>query len=377
MKRFKQTIGGVILLVFVITCVVFVLPGVGRGGTTGKAESNSATVLTMWHIEGFEGGVGSRCDWLGKRAREFEKRNKGVYLDVIKLTEAQLEDRLAQGQSFDLISFGLGVGESVLPHLAAFDGSISADIHENLLSGGKINGKTFALPYMCGGYVLAARTRDLTSLTRYISLKQSVFDCYTTKKVGKKTVELFSVMTAKSDYCCPLVGLAMLADGKERDISKVCCEPTLTQYGAYERFLSGNAATILLGTQRDYWRLKGRMDNGKIGEICFAALSDYTDLVQYVGMGNSKDRTRTELSESFAEYLTSKAVQEKLSGVGMLPVIDSAIYVEKVLNELSAGIGDAKTLNVFTSHAVLSKLYEELKKVIADGEKNLLKKYLA
>ena len=94
----------------------------------------------MWHIEGFEGGVGSRCDWLGKRAREFEKRNKGVYLDVIKLTEAQLEDRLAQGQSFDLIGFGLGVGESVLPHLAAFDGSISADIHENLLSGGKING---------------------------------------------------------------------------------------------------------------------------------------------------------------------------------------------------------------------------------------------
>ena len=184
-------------------------------------------------------------------------------------------------------------------------------------------------------------------------------------------------MTAKSDYCCPLVGLAMLADGKERDISKVCCEPTLTQYGAYEKFLSGNAATILLGTQRDYWRLKGRMDNGKIGEICFAALSDYTDLVQYVGMGNSKDRTRTELSESFAEYLTSKAVQEKLSGVGMLPVIDSAIYVEKVLNELSAGIGDAKTLNVFTSHAVLDKLYEESKKVISDGEKNLLKKYLA
>ena len=61
----------------------------------------------------------------------------------------------------------------------------------------------------------------------------------------------------------------------------------------------------------------------------------------------------------------------------MLPVIDSAIYVEEVLNELSVGIGDAKTLNVFTSHAVLSKLYEELKKVIADGEKNLLKKYLA
>ena len=102
-------------------------------------------------------------------------------------------------------------------------------------------------------------------------------------------------MTAKSDYCCPLVGLAMLADGKERDIAKGCCEPTLTQYGAYERFLSGNAATILLGTQRDYWRLKGRMDNGKIGEICFAALSDYTDLVQYVGIGNSKDKTRTEL----------------------------------------------------------------------------------
>ena len=119
------------------------------------------------------------------------------------------------------------------------------------------------------------------------------------------------------------------------------------------------------------------MDNGKIGEICFAPLSDYTDLVQYVGIGNSKDKTRTELSESFAEYLMSKAVQEKLSGVGMLPVIDFAIYGDEILNELSVGIGDAKTLNVFTSHAVLSKLYEESKKVIADGEKNLLKKYLA
>ena len=365
------------MLVFVVACVVFVLPKVGRRKTTGKAESNSAIILTMWHIEGVEGGVGSRCDWLGKRAREFEKRNKGVYLDVIKLTKTQLEDRLAQGQSFDLISFGPGIGESVLPHLAAVDGSISADIYENLLNGGKINGKTYALPYMCGGYVLAARTRDVTSLTRYISLKQSVFDCYTTKKVGKKTVELFSVMTAKSDYCCPLVNLALLADGKERDISKVCCEPTLTQYGAYEKFLSGNTATILLGTQRDYWRLKGRMDNGTIGGICFAALSDYTDLVQYVGIGKLKDRTRKELSESFAEYLTSKTVQEKLSGVGMLPVIDSAIYGDEVLKELSAAIGDAKTLNVFTSHAVLGRLYEESKNVISDGEKNLLKKYLA
>lgn len=375
-ESLKKILCLALLAVFIVSAVFFVIPKVENRVTDEKNDDvDSVVVLTVWHVESVEGGVGSRCDWLKKRAREFEKRNKGVYLDVVKLTETQLADKLSQGQSFDIVSFGLGIGEMVLPRLVAFD-SINDDVYRSFLNGGMINGKLYALPYMCGGYVLAARIRDLTSLTRYISLKESAFDCFTTKKTAKKTLDIFSIMTAASKNCCPLVGLSLLANGEKRDLSKVYCEPSLTQYGAYEKFLAGNTATILLGTQRDFWRLSTRVANGKISEICFAPLIDYTDLVQYVGLGNSRDATRMSLSESFASYLTSEAPQKKLSAVGMLSVVDVDVYADGVMREMAEGIKTAKTVNVFTSSAVLDNLYADAKKTISDGQQNLLKKYL-
>ena len=43
-------------------------------------------ILELWHIESFEGGVGSRAGWLKKRSTAFEKQNKGCLVNVTVLT---------------------------------------------------------------------------------------------------------------------------------------------------------------------------------------------------------------------------------------------------------------------------------------------------
>ena len=71
-------------------------------------------ILELWHIESFEGGVGSRAGWLKKRSTAFEKQNKGCLVNVTVLTPEQAQEKLNNGERFDLASFSAAAQSPLL-----------------------------------------------------------------------------------------------------------------------------------------------------------------------------------------------------------------------------------------------------------------------
>ena len=53
-------------------------------------NNSQKQVLTLWHIETFEGGSGNRAKYLEKVAQNFNKNQKNCFINVKSLTENQL-----------------------------------------------------------------------------------------------------------------------------------------------------------------------------------------------------------------------------------------------------------------------------------------------
>ena len=293
-------------------------------------------VLEMWNVETFEGGVGSREAWLINRAAKFEAANKGLFVHVTTLTVEQLEAKLSEGQNFDMICFSRGVGSLVKERLVPFTGSVGA-IRENYLISGQLESKQYAVPIYSGAYCLFARTEQLTAdrlLTEALSAKY-------TRKVGKNTIELQSLVCGFTPYNSPLSALA-LSGGK----GKASVDENITQYQAYEKFVANQTAVTLLGTQRDMYRLSQRENNGKIDELAFAPLTGYTDLVQYVGISSSA-KDKAESCVQFVEYLTGDVAQATLVNLSMFSVLDSTFYTMGRYVQCENSLGTAYVPNVF------------------------------
>lgn len=141
-------------------------------------------ILELWHIESFEGGVGSRAGWLKKRSTAFEKQNKGCLVNVTVLTPEQAQEKLNNGERFDLASFSAGAGFELLPYLSPYGGDVSC-VRGDYLRGGQLNGKVYALPYMAGGYALAAMSKNLAGFENK-NLAENIFGMGFEKKGGEK-----------------------------------------------------------------------------------------------------------------------------------------------------------------------------------------------
>ena len=75
---------------------------------TTKSEEYQG-VLSLWQIDSFEGGIGSRKQFLLKIARGFEKKHKGVLVMVTNITKDGAEENFKNGIYPDMISYGNGV----------------------------------------------------------------------------------------------------------------------------------------------------------------------------------------------------------------------------------------------------------------------------
>lgn len=94
-------------------------------GTESAVPEGYKGVLTLWQVDGFEGGSGSRSAFLNGRAIEFEKSHPGVLVSVQTYTCEQVRQKLLDGDRFDLISFPVGTGQYVRRHLAVYDGAVN------------------------------------------------------------------------------------------------------------------------------------------------------------------------------------------------------------------------------------------------------------
>ena len=343
MSKVKKIVACVLFLMFMAYVPVFVFDKLKY---VDQEPNGYSGILNLWHIETFEGGSGSRAEFLKKRAIEFESKNKGVLVSVQTYTQEQAVEKIANGDTFDMISFSYGVGCDVLSLLCAFEGKVN--LRDDLVAGGVIDGKIFALPWAFGGYTLCAFDDVLTKTGGVLSL-QNAFD-FGYAKNDKNNTQVVSLGIGFAQYTNPF---QLFADeGVVGDKTKWTNDLSVTPYQAYQGFLDKKFA-VLLGSQRDLSRVLQKQSQGKLQDVTFAFLSGYTDLVQYISFCNNGEQ-RAEASQKFMEYITSDQSQKKLTGLQMfspaLDIFDSGLHFE-----MQKALGKKLSVpNVFADKTVLS-----------------------
>ena len=334
----KKTTAIATVLIVVVACaalLVWALPNLPQKPQTEQPLTYQG-VVEMWNVESFEGGVGSRESWLINRAAKFESAHKGLFVHVTTLTVEQLNAKLAEGQTFDMICFSRGVGDVVKEHLSSYTGSLGA-IKDNYLISGLLDGKQYAVPLYSGAYCLFARAEQLASDRLLADALSATY----TRKIGKNTVVLQPLVCGFTPYNSPLSALALSGGKGKANVSE-----EVTQYQAYEQFVANKTAVTLLGTQRDMYRLSQRESNGKIENLVFAPLGGYTDLVQYVAVSNTAG-DKAQSCEKFIEYLTSEQSQSTLTNMSLFSVLDATFYTADRYAQCESSLAQAYVPNVF------------------------------
>lgn len=285
-------------------------------------------IITMWQIDSFEGGIGSRKQFLLKAARSFEKSNSGVLIMVIDQTVEGAKENIKEGVYPDLISFGAGADISGFSELFV----------EQKVLGGMVGDKCFATAWCRGGYALISNPlicADIENLT-----------------------EIESLLVSQGQYTQPLAALAF-----EGIVAKNV--EVLAPMDAYVKFVSGKTP-YFLGTQRDVNRLLNRGFEFRLKPI-----NEYNDLYQYVCI-TGKEQVKRYYSEKFIEHLLSEKVQKSLSEIGMYSpyfTVDYEINEHNLMQKIQSKI----TVSAFTSSEQLKEM-QTLSLLFYKGDKEALNK---
>lgn len=176
-------------------------------GEEPPASAKTECALTVWQIDSFEGGKGSRADYLRDLGKEFALQTP-CYINVYALSSDAARMNLNSGNIPDIISFGAGMYGI-----------------ENIISNYSV--------WARGGYCLLTLDGDFSDID------------------AKNTV-----INKGRDNLSSVAALFLSLEGARTEI------PT----NAYLKLLSGEYK-YLLGTQRDIYRLKTRKAAFKVKGI--------------------------------------------------------------------------------------------------------------
>lgn len=271
-----------------------------------QEEESERKIITIWNVDTFEGGRGSRTSFLESVGHTLEKKGN-VYFMVTSHTKESAERQLKEGVYPDMLSSGMGM--EGLP-------DVSCE----------------AVPWCQGYYFYFCKEDDFSAIC------------------SENTVVSIQENTA-SEVAARLWGL----DGELKS------EPSLT---AYVSFLNGKAR-YLLGTQRDYFRLKSRE------EVFFLKpVEDYSDLFQCISI-LTDDESVLPTCRSYLAELLSEQTQKRLSSIGMFG--DGTEYEEDLPLAQLKEISVRYTLPYYVSQQTIQELKELARK---NGDENFLKNYL-
>lgn len=294
-----------------------------------NAENSPTTykgIITLWQIDSFEGGTGSRKQFLLSVAREFEKRNRGVLIMVVSHTPTSVMENFNQGIYPDLISFGVGVEVKRFSEL-----NVSRKV-----SGGLVGEKAYATAWCRGGYVLIANPELCNSIPN----------------------EIDNLLVSQGKFNLPLVALAL----EKIKVNKV---ETLAPMDAYIKFVQGKTP-YFLGTQRDVCRL-----NTRGYEFISKPLTVYNDLYQYICV-TSEDQSKRYYSQKFVEYLCSDNVQNKLNKISMFSAFTNSCNDNSHLTAMQEQ-KNFSTISAFTPSIMMEELNTASIKAINGGKDDLNK----
>ena len=287
-----------------------------------KSEYNG--VIELWNIDSFEAGTGSKYSYLERCASGFQKQNKGVYVVIRNLSESECLNLINAGVFPDLISCSYGVSDKFKNLFSAYSKN-ELEINQKLIKAGSDqSGELLGLAWCLGYYFLIStktKLEHVKNLTDEFKLNEIAFECGYEYKIGKKLKKSVSLCFGTGDYLMPKNALLAYNKARSIQIESVAQSERVSksQYSAYTSFLA-NDATILLGTQRDVWRISSREEKGKVSDIYYLPLTNWTDLVQYVFVLKTSEGDRRVCAENFAFSLVSKNNQKGIEDIGMIPV---------------------------------------------------------
>ena len=269
-------------------------------------------ILTLWHVETFEGGVGSRGDFITGRAVEFGKKGRHVLVKTHTIESAK--ESLKKGEKPDLVSFGIGA-DFVVPMAKRVTLTVAGE---------RVKSRAFV--WAQGGYFLFRKSGDETPIKTL------------TISDGGKNLPL---------------GAANLTGVKYENIE------TVKSTDAYLKLISGNT-DAMIGTQRDIRRFT-------VKNFAYIAtpLEKYNDLYQYVAI-TTDDENKLPTAKAFAEYLLSEKTAKKISSLYMIPRYFS--LTDAPLQSYDASKNE-KTISPFISLLNLETLKEDLQNSSALKEK--------
>ena len=314
----------VIVVCFLLVAPYVILPKIysNRNEWQENAPIN-AKFLELWEIDTFEGGSSSRAKFLEKVSYQFQDITLSNYVLVRSVNLEQAKEMLQNGTRPDIISYGIGTGEMIEGICSSCD--VNLNVRADLLVGGIKNSKIYGVPWCFGGYCLCS---------------------YDEQDFLNDNLELLKEQTDKEiigtgyEYNVPKLSL-------NKSDESLLDKTTRTQYQAYDSFIRQNEFKILLGTQRDFYRLNNKVKLGVIDNIKFKFLNLYTDLIQYFSITTLNNDLES-IALDYIEFVLSANIQKTLTNIGMFSVNRSDIYDNEYSDFEKALENKLQVMNVFT-----------------------------
>ncbi len=289
------------LILFVVLGLYVCLFGIKKARTHSiySEDKQGQTVVTVWHIETFEGGGKSRLDYLKRIVNTMEKEDEHVLFMVRTISAEKLESELF-AQKPDIVSFGFGVGRALLSSLVPFDTTF--DARDKLVISGSFDKSLYAVPYMVGGYAMFSHTNE-----------QSEFHCGQNGYINpQKIFSSLGLTPAKNE----------------------------TQYEAYKSFVN-NKKVKLLGSSRDIFRVNNLNNIGRTNAM-ITPIDTYTDLIQYLGL-----TTKNAITQKFVEIAMSEIQQRTLVEYSLFSSLNHKLYYSGIYNDMENAIYSCSVPSVF------------------------------
>jgi hypothetical protein len=347
----------------ILVCVpAFVLPNLKKDYK--PQDKITQGVVSMWHIENFEGGSGSRHQFLLKQMIALEKKHKGLLVSIQTLTKAQAQDQIEKGILPDLVSFGTGAGDIFANYAQDYQGRLN--IRAEFIKAGSKGDKVKAVAYMAGGYLLFCNS-ELANTMGIDTNNNLIDNIFIDGHVYNKGKSIRYSLVAARENNLPLAAVLKNTIGVFQKNSYFEAQ---SQFDAYNAFISKNAL-MLLGTQRDLNRVINRINQNNMFECEILYLKGYTDLVQYLSI-TAKDGQSQQRARLIIEYLTSHNAQSALCGIGMFSVDGNNYHTNDMLKKMQNAINQALTApNAFAGQETMDCYHDLCKKALNGDTQSL------
>ena len=298
-KKYWTSIICILVLIGICFYVLFFAVKKARNYEIYSKNEEKTQIYTIWHIETFEGGGKSRIYFLKNVASQIEKQKKNVLFLIKDISPESVEAELSNSTP-DIISFGYGVGNVLLPFLLPF--SKTLDVRDELVESCLFNSKLYALPYIVSGYAMLSH-----------SAESNLFLCGTTQFTHPENIyENLNLTPSKNQ----------------------------TQYEAYKDFVYNKSAT-LLGTARDVFRIQNLNKIGRTNALIYPN-NTYTDLIQYLGVTKHDSTTN-----AFVSACLNRQNQASLTDYSLFSSLYGKLYTEGIYCDMEDAISACEIAKLF------------------------------